>query len=255
MATKTYVVTGTSSGIGLEIVRQLAARGNKVYATCRKKESSATGRDDISAVEGDVTVIEGIDVAADACGPVLKAALEDVTIDVLVHNAGSINGTRDIKGMTVMGEQALETVTSKRMLAAFQLNTLGPLRVTQALLAQIASPGGKIVIVSSGMGSIGDNGSGGLYAYRASKTAVNMIAKNMSVDLKDKGIAVVAVNPNAVITEFGPGPEQMAKWGGLTVAHSCEQLVGVMDALSMETTGKFMTVPKEGPFVEFPGGW
>ena len=104
----TFVITGCSSGIGLELVKQLSARGDKVYATVRKKENSASGVDHISAVEGDVTVIEGIDMTDDAVGEKLSAALAGVTIDVLVHNAGTLNGTRDLKGMENMADQKLE---------------------------------------------------------------------------------------------------------------------------------------------------
>ncbi len=253
----TYVITGSSSGIGLELVRQLAARGEKVYATCRKRESSATGVDEISKVTGDVTIIEGIDVTKDEVGAALAgSALAGVKIDVLVHNAGGINGTREIEGMAIMADQKLEAVSTDRMLAAFQLNTLGPLRVQQALNAQLASPGGKVAVISTGMGSIGDNGSGGLYAYRASKAAVNMVSKSFACDLKERGIAVVAVNPSMVATSFGPGEEMLKKWGGMPVERSCAGLVQVFDGLSVENTGRFMTVPSDGsPPKEFPAGW
>ncbi|KAH8087707.1 hypothetical protein JL720_7027 [Aureococcus anophagefferens] len=94
----TYVITGCSTGIGLELCKQLAARGDKVFATCRKKESSATGVDLISAVTGDVTIVEGIDVMVDDCKAKLAAALAGVSVDVLVCNAGGINGTSALKG-------------------------------------------------------------------------------------------------------------------------------------------------------------
>eukprot|EP00308_Calcidiscus_leptoporus_P005679 CAMPEP_0119359102 /NCGR_PEP_ID=MMETSP1334-20130426/7079_1 /TAXON_ID=127549 /ORGANISM="Calcidiscus leptoporus, Strain RCC1130" /LENGTH=278 /DNA_ID=CAMNT_0007373707 /DNA_START=16 /DNA_END=853 /DNA_ORIENTATION=- len=244
----TYVITGASSGLGLEMTKQLAARGAKVYATCRKKACSANGEDYISAVPGDVTIIEGVDVATDACKQVLAAALAGVTIDVLVHNAGSINGTRDVQGApNLFGEQKLDAVSSERMLAAFQLNTLGPLRVQQALTAQMASPGGKVAIISTGFGSIGDNNSGGVYAYRVSKAAVNMVAKNLSCDLKEKGIAVTSVNPGMVQTEFGPGREAMTSMGAMPVAKSVKDLLQVFDELSMETTGSYMCVYKDKP--------
>jgi len=254
----TYVVTGASSGIGLNLVKALAARGDKVYATCRKKESSATGVDLISKVEGDVTIVEGVDVSNDEVGAALKAAFAGVTIDVLVHNAGGINGTRSLEGMAVLGDQKLDAVTPARMAEAFNLNAVGPLRVQQALMPQMAAPGGKIAVISSGMGSIGDNGSGGIYAYRTSKSAVNSIFKGISCDVKEQGISVVCVNPGMVVTEFGPGPEAIAKMGGITVEESVSGLLKVFDALTLETTGKFMTVSSGGKPcepVEFPGGW
>merc|ERR1712216_540689 len=155
----TWVITGASSGIGLHLVKQVAARGDKVFALVRKKASSATGVDLISAVDGDVTIIEGIDVAQDGVADALAAsALAGVTIDVLVHNAGSINGTRDVPGGEVMAEQKLDQITMDRMRAAFEVNTLGPLRVQQALNPQMKSPGGKVAIINTGLGSIADNG-------------------------------------------------------------------------------------------------
>ena len=144
------------------------------------------------------------------------------------------------------------------MVETFEVNAVGPLRVQQALMPMMAKPGGKVVIISSGMGSISDNGSGGIYAYRTSKAAVNMIAKCMSCDLKEDGIAVVSVNPGMVQTEFGPGPEGIKKMGGFTIEESVEGLVSVADMLTMEMTGKFMTVSSNGKRCEpkeFPGGW
>ena len=243
----TWVVTGASSGIGLELCKQLAARGDKVFATCRKKASSASGVDQISSVAGDVTIIEGVDVASDGVGAVLAASpLAGVPVDVLVHNAGSVNGTRDVSAGEIMSEQDLDAVSMDRMRAAFEVNTLGPLRVQQALNAQMKSPGGKVAIVSTGLGSISDNGSGGKYAYRVSKAGANMVAKSMSADLKAKGIPVVAVAPGFVVTEFGPGAELMAKFGGAPVDQAGRGIISVLDSLDMEGTGRFMVVPSSG---------
>ena len=118
----TYVVTGASSGIGLEVVRQLAARGDKVFATVRKRENSATGEDFISSIAGDVTVVEGIDVAKDDVGARLAAsALAGVVIDGIIHNAGGFNGARDEdKDMSgQMKDQQLGGVSADRMISAF----------------------------------------------------------------------------------------------------------------------------------------
>merc|ERR550514_23916 len=97
-----------------------------------------------------------------------------------------------------------------RMRAAFEVNTLGPLRVQQALLPQMKE-GGKVAIISTGIGSIGDNDSGGRYAYRTSKAGANVVAKSIAMDLKGKGIAVAAIAPGFVATEFAAGKEMLEK--------------------------------------------
>lgn len=252
----TYLITGASSGIGLELVKQLTSRGDKVFATCRKRESSATGVDIISSLPGDITILEGIDVADDGVIELLKTspALDNVdSIDVIVHNAGSISGTRDVPKAEIMTEQKLENVSMERMRAVFEVNTLGPLRVQQAMMGRITSPGGKVAIISTGLASIEDNTSGGNYAYRSSKTAVNMIAKSLSCNLKDKEISVTAIAPGFVATEIGPGMEQMSQWGAMPVERSVEGIIKVLDTMSMENTGKFFCVkrdedPKEHPW-------
>jgi NAD(P)-dependent dehydrogenase (short-subunit alcohol dehydrogenase family) len=264
----TYVVTGASGGIGLGIVTALAARGDKVFATVRKRESTATGQDNISKVQGDVTVIEGIDVCSDDVGAKLIAALSGVTIDAIVHNAGGLanrDGPDAPKGMASFADggggpgaaklDSLKSVTTERMLAAFQVNTLGPLRVQQALTDQMAKPGGKVLIISTGMGSIGDNGSGGLYAYRSSKAAVNMVMKNMSLDLKALEISVMSINPGMVVTDFGPGAEALASFGAMPVEDSVAQLLQIFDMCSMEHTGKFWSVKKGAAPMEYAGGF
>lgn len=265
----TFLVTGASGGIGLGLVKALAARGDKVYATVRKRESTGTGQDLISEVGGDVTVIEGIDVTSDDVGAKLAAALAGVTIDAIVHNAGGIanrDGPDAPKGMDAFADggggpmgakpENLKAVTTERMLAAFQVNALGPMRVQQALTDQMASPGGKVLIISTGMGSIGDNNSGGgLYAYRTSKAAVNMVMKNMSLDLKSLGISVMSINPGMVATDFGPGAEAMLKFGSMPVEDSVAQLLQIFDMCSMDYTGKFWTVKKGAEPMEFAGGF
>lgn len=246
----------------------MAARGDKVFATVRKRETTGTGEDHISKVEGDVTVIEGIDVTSDDVGAKLAAALSGVKIDVVVHNAGGIanrDGPEAPKGMAAFSDGGggptgakvdnLKCVTTERMLAAFQVNTLGPLRVQQALTDQMG-PGGKVLIISSGMGSITDNGSGGLYAYRTAKAAVNMVMKNMALDLKGSEIAVMSINPGMVLTDFGPGAEMMAKFGCMPVEDSVAQQLQIFDTVcTMENTGKFWTVKKDVGPMEFAGGF
>lgn len=260
MTSKTYLITGASSGIGLELVRQLVASGdNHVFATVRKRGSSFTGVDEISKIEpadgSSITVVEGIDVTSDDVGEDLIPQIKGKVIDVVVHNAGSLNGTRDVDSTNLTAEQKLDSVTMDRMRSAFEVNTLGPLRIQKALLdANLMKTkdesgggmGGKVVIITTGLGSIGDNTSGGNYAYRTSKAAVNMIAKCMSCDLKEKGISVKAIAPGFVATEFGPGKEKMQGWGAMPVETSCAGIISLLDSMTMENTGEFHCVQKDG---------
>lgn len=237
----TYLITGVSSGIGLELCKQLAARGDTVYGTVRKTQSSMSGEDQVSSVAG-VTLVEGIDVAQDDVGPKLLAALEGVKLDVVIHNAGSLSGSRD---GSLFEEQKFDNVSMDCMRAAFEVNTLGPLRVQQAVTS-LMGPGGKVAVISTGLGSIGDNNdSGGIYAYRTSKAGVNMVTKNMSCEFKPKGIAVLAIAPGFVQTEFGGGLEMMGKMGGKPVGQAGAGILKALDELTMEGTGKFLVVDSE----------
>eukprot|EP00956_Cyclotella_meneghiniana_P003251 scaffold3951_cov69-Cyclotella_meneghiniana.AAC.14 len=228
MAT-TYLVTGASSGIGLELVKQLSASDdNKVFATVRKRGSSATGVDEISKlVAANVTLIEGIDVSDDTVGDTLIPQLNGSVIDVVIHNAGSSSGSREANDFS---DQKLDTVSMDRMRSCFEVNTLGPLRVQKALLA------------ANLMKSVG----GGTYAYRTSKAAVNMIAKCMSCDLKEKGITLMAIAPGFVATEFGPGYEKMKGWGGMDVDVCVRGLVSLISSMTMENSGEFRCIQRDG---------
>lgn len=258
--TTTYLVTGASSGLGLEFVKQLAGRtGTHVVATCRKKASSATGIDSISSVpaaDGSVvTVLEGIDVASEDCKTKLIEGLMGADcnkIDVVIHNAG-------VLGSKGKQSQSFENCTTEMMLNTVNINGMGPLRVQQALHSKgfMGSCAGKVVVITSGLGSIGDNTSGGYYAYRSSKALVNMVTKSMSCDLKPMGISVMALAPGFVATEFGGfGPETLAKMGAITPEKSIGQMIQAIDDLSLETTGKYVTVDGKGDSPkEFGAGW
>ena len=165
----TILITGANRGIGLELVRQLMARGDTVIAACRaaSRDLDATGAE----------VIEGLDVTSDDSVAALAGRLEGRTIDWLVNNAGILERT------------ALDSLDFDAMERQFRVNSLGPLRVTAALRGRLAS-GSKVFIVTSRMGSIDDNTSGGSYGYRMSKAAVNMAGKSLAVDLADEGIGV-----------------------------------------------------------------
>merc|ERR1712008_281871 len=174
--------------------------------------------------------------------------LAGVSIDCLVNNAG-------ISGGDDFSNQKLGSITMDTMRLCFEVNSLGPLRVTKALMGQISSPGGKVVVISTGLASIGDNGSGGMYAYRTSKAAVNMVTKSLAVDLaKDgKGIAVRAIAPGIVATNFGGSVKQMEDWGAAPVGQAVAGVLQAIDDLTVESTGRFFMVPSNGSAPkEFP---
>jgi NAD(P)-dependent dehydrogenase (short-subunit alcohol dehydrogenase family) len=207
----TVLLTGCNRGIGLQICKQLTARGDDVIAVCRSvsDELQSSG----------ARVIAGIDVADGACMPALQEAVGKQRIDVLINNAGILR--RD-----ALGELDYEEMTQQ-----FRVNTLGPLRVTEALLNNLAE-GSKVIIVSSRVGSIEDNASGGNYGYRASKTAVNQIGTNLKHDLLPRGIAVGLLHPGLVATEMSGGQ-------GIAPADSARGLIQRIDGLNLENSGSF----------------
>jgi NAD(P)-dependent dehydrogenase (short-subunit alcohol dehydrogenase family) len=208
---KKIIITGANRGIGLEMSRQLAARGDSVTALCRRSA------DALHALG--VRVIEGVDV----CNPValdrLSAELEEPRYDWLINNAG------------ILVRDSLGTLDFEAVERQFRVNAVGPLRVTAALLPKLG-PGSKVGVVTSRMGSIDDNTSGGYYGYRMSKAAVNMAARSLSVDLAEHGIAVAILHPGMVATDMTGGT-------GVPVEHSARGLIARMDELTQETSGSF----------------
>ena len=206
-----YLITGGNRGIGLELARQLAARGDTVTVACRS--SSA----DLDALG--VEVIDGVDVASDEGVSRLADAMSGRSLDVLVNNAGILTG------------ESLDDLDLDRMRRQFDVNALGPLRVTAALHSCL-HPGSKVAIITSRVGSIADNSSGGMYGYRMSKAAVNMAGANLAIDLREQGVPVALLHPGMVATE-------MTGWRGVTPAHSAAGLIDRIDELTLETTGRF----------------
>ena len=207
----TVLITGCNRGIGLELCAQYSARGDDVIAVVR------SSNDALDALP--VRVISGIDVGDGAAMPLLKKAIGDQPIDILLNNAGILRGDDfDNLDYTAMEEQ-------------FRVNTLGPLRVTEALQGNLVE-GSKVAIVSSRVGSIEDNGSGGNYGYRASKTAVNMVGTNLKHDLAPRGIAVALLHPGLVATDMTGGH-------GISVTGSAKGLINRIDTLDISNSGGF----------------
>ena len=183
---ETVLITGANRGLGLEFARQFKEKGWKVIGTARKpaeaKELNALG---IRIEELDVAKVDSIEK--------LVQRLEKAPLDVVINNAGVLIGRHD----------QLEEETQEDMQYSFKVNATGPLLVTQALLPNLRRGKRKhIVNISSQLGSITNN-SGGMYAYRASKAALNQITKSLSIDLKPEGFVCIALHPGWVATDMG----------------------------------------------------
>lgn len=208
----TWLVTGASRGIGLELCRQVHARGDTAIATCRSSslELAAVG----------CRVIEGTDVADPAVGETLLSALDDARVDVLVNNAG------------ILRQDALDGLDLDLVREHFDVNTVGALRVTTALLPRL-EPGAKLAFVSSKAGSIGDGPSGGTYGYRISKAALNMAAANMAHELAPRGIHVIVLHPGFVRTDMTGGA------GNVHPSAAAAGLIERIDELDASRSGRF----------------
>lgn len=212
---KTVLITGANRGIGLALTRQFVARGDRVIACCRTTSDAlaATG----AQVETDVDVADARAVKA------LAGRLGDARIDLLILNAGIL---------TFESVDELDDAAFERMRRQFEVNALGPLRVVAALSDKLGE-GAKIGLITSRMGSVEDNSSGGSYGYRASKSALNAIGKSLAVDLEPRGIAVFLLHPGYVATDMVGGT------GDVSPDESATNLIARLDALTLKETGTF----------------
>ncbi len=214
----TFLVTGASRGIGLELVRQLRARGDEVIATVRDEKSAGPLRDLRARVEI-------CDVASEPSIAGLAARLGDAALDVVINNAGVWGGDK----------QSVTRFDAAEALRTYQTNALGPLLVSLALLPHLRrGTQKKLLHVTSGMGSIGDNSSGGSYGYRMAKAALNMASRSLAHDLKREGIASAVINPGWVQTDMGGSAAPTP------VADSVAAILVRLGELTLETSGAFL---------------
>jgi NAD(P)-dependent dehydrogenase (short-subunit alcohol dehydrogenase family) len=205
-------ITGANRGIGLELVRQYRDRGDEVLTVCREPSEALKGLG--------TEIIDGVDVTDDTCGAHLASAIGDRSIDILINNAG------------ILTSESLDDLDFDRMRRQFEVNSLGPLRVTAALRASLGR-GSKVAIITSRMGSIEDNTSGGRYGYRMSKAAVNMAGRSLAHDLAPDGVAVVVLHPGFVRT--GMTDNQ----GLIDPPESAAGLIARIDELTLDSSGSF----------------
>ena len=226
----TYVVTGANRGIGLELVAQLVAQGHHVLATARQPERAEALSALTSAHPGQLEIL-ALDVSDPASITAFGQAVGDRPVDVLINNAGVL-----LRGGGP-GELDYEKIE-----LTFRINTLGPLRVTEALLPALRAAAQPVIAnITSQMGSIADNTSGGAYSYRISKAALNMAIRSLSLDLGRQGMVALVLHPGWVQTDMG-GPN--AK---ITVEESCSGLADVVEkAGGPNSGGGFRFVNYEG---------
>ncbi|QDP01919.1 SDR family oxidoreductase [Thalassotalea sp. PS06] len=212
----TIVITGANRGIGLAMTGIFAHRNNRVFAVCRKPSAELMKLSN----EYDVEIIQDIDVANEDDVMVLKERLSEIDIDLLINNAG------------ILRDESLQDFNPKQIEQQFRVNALAPLMICQALQANL-SEGSKIALITSRMGSIADNTSGGRYGYRMSKAALNIAGMSLAKDLYTKGIAVGIYHPGYVQTDMVNGR------GDISAEVAAERLVGLMDELNLEGSGVF----------------
>lgn len=209
---KTAVITGANRGIGLALSKQLSEQGWDIIAVCRSDS------DEIEEIAN--MVISGIDVTNPEHLAQVKKIIGDHQVDLLINNAG------------LLKDEQLGSIDYDSMRQQFEINTLAPLQVTETLIPNMIE-GSKIINITSRMGSIADNDSGGRYGYRASKAALNAIGKSLAEDLKLKGIAVAQLHPGWVST-------RMVNFNGLIdTDESARGLIERIEQLDLANTGGF----------------
>jgi NAD(P)-dependent dehydrogenase (short-subunit alcohol dehydrogenase family) len=189
------LITGANRGLGFEFAKQYLADGWQVYAACRDPDSASELRR-LADASGHKLRILNLDVTDLSSVKGAAAEVDGQAIDLLINNAG-IGGPRG---------QTVGNIDYEAWAKVLDANTMGPMRVSEAFVDNVARSERKLIVtLTSGMGSIADNTSGGSVAYRSSKAAVNMVMRSLAIDLAPRGITCVVVNPGWVQTDMG-GP-------------------------------------------------
>ncbi|HET9230670.1 MAG TPA: SDR family oxidoreductase [Vitreimonas sp.] len=219
---RTVLITGANRGIGLEHALRYAERGARVFATARKPDEA----DDLAALAKRHAQIEVLtyDAMDDDAPAALKDRIGGEPLDLLFANAGAM-GTR---------RQSFGDVDTDAVLNLIRVNALAPLKLAEALADNVAKSDRKLMAFQTSlMGSIDDNGSGGAYAYRLSKVALNMVGKSVANDLRGRGVIAVLLHPGWVRTRMG-GPS-----GKISVEECVEGQQKLLDGLTPAQSGRF----------------
>lgn len=209
---KTILITGANRGIGLALTEFYLQRGDTVYATCRQTTTELG--------KTKAHIIENVDISDPAGVKNLQQQMHGLSIDILINNAGIFkNETLDAMNFATLEEQ-------------LTVNAVAPVRITHALLNNLHS-GSKIGLITSRMGSVGDNGSGGYYGYRMSKAALNAAGMSLAQDLKARNISVAILHPGFVSTRM------VDYSGNVSPEESAKGLAARIDAMTLKTSGTF----------------
>jgi NAD(P)-dependent dehydrogenase (short-subunit alcohol dehydrogenase family) len=219
----TVFITGASRGLGLEFARQYAHAGWRVIATCR--DPGCAGK--MAGLPG--VEAHTLDVTDFGWMSHLAAKLRGTPIDLLLCNAGVMGGA-----------QEFGQVETNDFSATLNVNVIAPLMLAQLFVSHVEeSKGRTMAFLSSRMGSIADNGSGGYYIYRAAKAGLNAVVKSLSVDLEPRAIKAVALHPGWVKTDMGGSAAP------LSPEDSVKGLRRVLDGLKRPQSGKFLSYDGE----------
>lgn len=221
----TLLITGANRGLGLEFTRQYAAAGWHVLACCRTSQQATALQALADAAPGQIS-LHALDVADLDAIATLAQELRGTPIDLIINNAGIYPDRRGGFGQT----------DYDAWLQAFLVNTMAPMKMVEAFVGNLELGQRKIVAtVSSKMGSVTDNTSGGCYLYRSSKAAINMVVKSLALDLASRGIRAVVLHPGWVQTDMG-GPNAL-----ITTAQSIAGMRQVLDRLTDADSGRFIS--------------
>ena len=216
------LITGTNRGIGLEFVKHYIKNNEKVIATCRNR-NSAKDLLELENTTNNLSLVE-LDVSNPNSINNFTSKIAGLPIDTFISNAG-VSGPKNIE---------FGNFDAKEWLDVFNINTIAPLIITQKILKNLRlGKDKKLVFISSKVGSIEDNTSGGMYIYRTSKTALNQVIKSLSIDFKDENFIAVALHPGWVQTDMG-GPNAL-----IDTKTSVKGLIEVIDNLTPKNSGKF----------------
>jgi len=221
----TLLVTGSNRGIGLEIVRQYAQQGWQIHACCRQPDQA---QDLQSLAQQNPSIqVHALDIGDETQIAALADKLSDISIDLLFNNAG------------IYGQQnaSFGNTSSQQWLDCFYINCISQLKMCEAFVEQVARSQLKtIASMSSKMGSMADNGSGGSYVYRSSKAALNAVMKSASIDLQPRGIKLAILHPGWVKTDMG-GPH-----AEISSAESVQLMRNTLEKLTLDNSGSFFEI-------------